>query len=222
MFEFSVKHNVAEVIDKINRFTREGRDATAYALTLTARDLHQSYPAKLETDLDNPTPFTKRGFYVKGANTSTLTAEVGVMPKQAEYLRYQVLGGSRSPRKVALRLPSEVDLNQYGNLPAGVIRQLVARAKAGKRTTKRLAGRTGVGQSNDLFYGDPGDGRPVGIYKRTGMGTKREKLVPVVVMPKRAATYRRRFDFFGHGRSLIVERWPVNVRRAFARAIERF
>ena len=218
MIGFDVTHNAVEVMNRLNRFSREGRDATAYALTLTSRDLHQSLPAKLEADLDNPTPFTKRGFYVKGATTSNLTAEVGVMPKQAEYLQYQIVGGSRSPRKVALRLPSDVDLNQYGNLAAGVIKQLVARAKAGKRTTKRLAARTGVGRTSDLFYGDPGDGRPPGIYKRVSMG-KRHKLVPVVVMPKRSATYRRRFDFYGHGRRVAVERWSINVGRAFARAL---
>lgn len=219
MIGINVTFNVAEVVNRINRFTREGRDATAYALTLTARDLHQSYPAKLEADLDKPTPFTKRGFYVKGANTTTLTAEVGMMSKQAEYLQYQIVGGSRSPRKVALRLPSVVASNQYGNLPAGVIKQLVARAKAGKRTTKKQAKRSGVSHGLDLFYGDPKDGRPPGIYKRVVISADRHVLVPVIVMPKQSASYRKRFDFYGQGRKVVTERWPVNVRAAFARAL---
>jgi hypothetical protein len=216
---FNVTHNAAEVIDRLNRFTKQGREATARALTMTARDLREALPKAMEADLDKPTPFTLRGFYLKAATSSSLQAEVGIMPKQAAYLKYQVLGGSRSPNKVALRLPAVVSVNQYGNLPAGVIKQLIARAKAGKRTTKRQSKRSGVSSGVDLFYGDPGDGRPPGIYKRVVLSATRHQLVPVVVMPKRAASYRRRFDFFGHSRRVVLDRWSPNVSAALARAL---
>lgn len=62
---------------------------------------------------------------------------VGVKDRQAQYLACQGEGGTRAPARQALRLPSVVDRNESGNLPAGLIRQLVARAGAGRRAPGR-------------------------------------------------------------------------------------
>lgn len=218
---FHVTHNAAEVIDRLNRFTREGREATARALTLTAADIKAAMPQRMQADLDRPNPFTLRGVYMKKADTARLVAEVGILPKQAAYLRYQVIGGARRPSRKALRLPSVVSLNQYGNLPAGIIKQMIARAKAGKRLTKRQGKRAGVSSAVDIFYGDPGDGRPPGIYKRVALSPTRHQLVPIVVMPAQQANYRPRFDFYGQCMRTAVDRWPANVQSALARALGR-
>ena len=215
----NVTHNAAQVISGLGFYAKQARFAMAVALTRTVRDIQDAMPARLEADLDRPTPFTKRGFVTERATVDNLRAAVVIRPLQAAYLRYQIEGGPRAPSRLALRLPSEVQLNQYGNLPAGLIKQLVARAKAGRRATKGKARRFGVSQGVDLFYGDPGDGRPVGVYKRLVLGPNRHQLVPVVVMPRQSAQYRRRFDFYGHARRVAIERWPANVRTALAQAL---
>ena len=199
------------------RLDKQYRFAVAKALTDTAKDVQQAMPAELEQALDRPTAYTKGGFYVGPASKDMLTATVGIKDRQAEYLRWQVEGGSRPPKNRALRLPGDVELNVHGNMPAGLVRNLIARAKANKRATKGQAKRFGVSQALDLFYGDPADGRPAGIYKRvTGPGGGR--LIPVVVMPQQPALYEKRFDFYGRARRVALANIEANVRRAWAYA----
>lgn len=189
----NLRQALAEVDDL---FRSQVPFATAKALTDTARKVAAEMPARVLQDLDKPTAFTQRGFYSTPARKDNLEAVVGVKDRQAEYLRWQIEGGERAPSRLAQRLPTAVQLDGFGNVPAGLIRQLVARAKAGRRATKRQAGRFGVSQKAELFYGDPSDGRPAGIYKRVQAGA-RSHLVPLIVFPRVAAKYRARFDFAG-------------------------
>lgn len=215
----SVKSNIDEVLRFTDRFHRQFPFAVASALTASVKAAQQAMPAELEHDLDDPTPFTKGGFYITPARKDTLVAAVGVKDRQAEYLRYQVEGGARAPKRKALRLPTAVELNQYGNVPAGLIRQLVARAKAGKRATKTQARRFGVSQQVDLFYGEPGDGRPAGIYKRVPISSTVHRLVPLIVFPKRSARYEKRFDFHETARRVVLKTFEPALRSAWARAL---
>lgn len=215
----SVTHNSAQVISGLGFYAKQARFAMALALTRTATDIKDAMPAALESDLDRPTQFTKRGFAVDRATPAALRSAVYVRPLQSAYLRYQVLGGPRSPKRTALRLPTTLKLNQYGNMPAGMIKQLIKRADAGKRATGRQAKRFGISKGLDLFYGDPGDGRPAGIYQRLVLGPDRHRLVPVVVFPKQPAQYRRRFDFYGHALRVAQQRWPSNVSAALRQAL---
>jgi len=113
-----------------------------------------------------------------------------------------------------------VQLNQYGNIPAGLIRQLVARAKAGKRATKTQARRFGVSQQLDLFYGEPGDGRPAGIYKRIVISSTRHQLVPIVVFPKQSARYTTKpFDFYAFSQRITLREFGPALDRAWRLAL---
>ena len=214
----NVTDNVREVIGWTDRLSQQLPFAVALALTQTVKAARDAMPAEAERSLDKPTPFTRGGFYFTPARKDRLTAAVGVKDKQAAYLVYQVDGGRRAPAKRALRLPSVVELNSYGNLPAGLIRQLVARAKANKRATKTQAARFGVSQGLDLFYGEPGDGRPAGIYKRVVISATRHQLVPIVVFPQREAVYEKRFDFRGKARAVAESVFEPELRKAWARA----
>lgn len=214
----SVKSNIREVLGFTDRLSKQYEFAVANALTQTAKHVRDAMPPALEQALDDPTPFTKNGFFITPARKDRLVAVVGAKDKQASYLRYQVDGGTRPPSKTALRLPSQVKLDQYGNVPAGLIRQLVARAQANKRATKTQAARFGVSQELDLFYGEPGDGRPAGIYKRVVLGTQRHQLVPIIVFPKRSAQYERRFDFRGVAGRVVARTFKPELIKAWARA----
>lgn len=214
----SVKDNVREVLAFTDRLSAQYEFAVASALTRSVKTVREAMPAEVEKALDKPTPYTKAGFYFTPAQKQRLTAVVGVKDRQAQYLDYQVDGGARAPARRALRLPSQVQLNAYGNLPAGLIRQLVARAKAGKRATKTQAARFGVSQELDLFYGEPGDGRPAGIYKRVVINATKHQLIPLVVFPKQAAQYERRFDFRGRARAIVLATFEPALRQAWAKA----
>jgi hypothetical protein len=76
-------------------------------------------------ELDRPTPFTIKGVRWQGASkndfkTGRLHSRVYLMPTQAEYLRYQIEGDTRTPKGTAIGVPtSNVKLNRYGNLAGG-------------------------------------------------------------------------------------------------------
>jgi len=212
--------NVREVIPAIDAlFSDQVPYAIALALTKTARLVADGLPADLTQDLDRPTEFTKRGFYVQAARKDFLQATVGVKDKQAAYLGYQIEGGERRPMKKALRLPANVQLNDYGNVPSGLIRQLIARAKAGRRVTKGQARRFGVSQELDLFYGEPPDGRPAGIYKRVTISPTRHQLVPIIVFPARPATYRAHFDFAARAARIADREFGAAFTAAWQQAV---
>jgi hypothetical protein len=214
-----VTTNVEQVIGESSRLHPQFQFATARALTDTVRLVQAAMPAHLDSTLDRPTQFTKAGFYIQPARKENLTAAVGIKDRQAQYLAYQVEGGTRAPARQALRLPSVVDLNESGNLPAGLIRQLVARARAGRGTTKRQAQRFGISSATTLFYGEPGDGRPAGLYKRVPLGPGREQLVPIVVMPKQPAQYEPRFDFYAEAQRITEREFEAALARAWHQAL---
>ncbi|MFM1991327.1 MAG: hypothetical protein RJA99_4284 [Pseudomonadota bacterium] len=196
-----------DISGAMSRLERMRRDqipfATARALTDAAEKVKAATPGILERDLDRPTPFTTdpRGVFVARASKSRLEAVVGFRPLQARYLKYQIEGGIRQPQRRALRLPSEQPLNQYGNLPARTIATLIAKANAkterGRRLTGKQSARLRVSQKVTIFYGDPGDGRPPGIYQRVPLpGSGDNRLVPLIVFPEQSARYEKRVRWY--------------------------
>jgi hypothetical protein len=214
-----VSSNIYQVLTDAARMHPQWQFACAKALTDTVKLVQAVMPAFTESALDRPTTFTKTGFYIQPARKDQLVAAVGIKDRQVEYLAYQVEGGVRSPSRMALRLPSVVGLNEYGNLPFGTVRQLVARARAGRRATKRQSQRFGVSSAADLFYGEPGDGRPVGIYKRVSLGAGRQQLVPIVVFPKQPAHYEPRLDFYGEAQRIVEREFDGVLDRAWQSAL---
>lgn len=215
----SVTSNIDEVMRGVDRYLGQAPFAIALALTRTAQDVARAMPAEVEQAFEGgAVPFTKQAFTVRAATKSNLTAYVVIKPHQAKYLGYQIQGGTRRPRNVALRLPADVKLTAEGNLPAGTIARLVQRAKAGKRATKAQAARFGVSRDLDLFYGDPADSRPAGVYKRVTGPSGVHKLVPVVVFPRISARYKSRFDFHGVASRKVAQVFGANLTQALAKA----
>jgi hypothetical protein len=215
----SVKDNVNEVLRWTDRISRQYEFAVASALTSTVRAVAGVMPAAVDAAFQGgAVPFTRQGFYTVRAEKTKLTAYIGIKRLQAEYLAYQVEGGVRKPKRKALRLPGAVQLTAQGNLPSGAITKLVQRARAGKRATKALAKRVGVSSELDLFYGEPGDGRPAGIYKRVVVGPDKHQLVPVVTFPKRPAHYKPRLDFYGIAEREVRRTFKATLVQSWARA----
>lgn len=199
---FSFSNTVSAMERDIGQMGKQSQFALASALTQQARAIADGLPGQMASQLDRPTAFTQRGVFTVRAQKNELRAVVGIKDAQAAYLHWQVEGGVRAPARRALKLPGDVRLDGSGNIPRTLIKQLIARAQSGRRATKRQQERFGVSRAVDIFYGEPGDGRPAGIYKRVGEGDA-QRLVPVVVFPQQSATYRPRFDFWGycHGRA---------------------
>jgi len=209
-----LRGNFDELLKDAGEMAGQYRFAGAMALTKTVGVVKAAMPDEIARALDRPTQFTKGGFFSTPARKDRLTATVGVKDTQAGYLQYQVDGGERAPKGVALRLPSVIQLDAAGNIPAGTIKKLVARALAGKRATKAQGRRFGVSTELDLFYGEPGEGRPAGLYKRVPVGDGVSRLVPMIVFPRQTAKYERRFDFYGVCDRIVERDFPSQLDQA--------
>lgn len=193
--------------------------AASKALNATAQKIADAMPAELERALDKPTPFTKRGVRVlRYASKAKLEATVGFMTAQAKYMQLQIEGGTRQPGKAGLKIPAAIKLNEYGNIPRGIIAQLVAVARKEQGMKKATSRKIKVSAKLDLFYGDPkdqtGKNWPRGIYKIANGA-----LVPLIIFPQVAARYKPRFDFHGKAKAIVAREWQSQFDTALAEAI---
>ena len=143
--------------------------------------------------------------YARGA----LHSRVYIMDKQAEYLRLQIEGGTRTPSGRAIAVPtSNVKLNKYGNLIGGQgrIKRLLNRKDTFQGT---IGGVAGVWQ------------RPKqGKRSRGGSGTIGPSGLKLLVAYESRTHHRPRFDFYGiAGRSvpkIVGREMDKAIARAFA------
>lgn len=205
---------------------KQVRFATAVALTRTAGAVKDAMPAVMERELDRPTSFTKRGLFVQRATPAKLMATVGVMDRQASYLKYQIVGGTRTPTARGIKLPGNITLNSFGNIPKGLIDKLKQSAQDGT-LGRGIAGRLGLKNRRkgaapiELFYGKP-TGRgwekaPMGIWRRVPGSPG--KLVPVIVFEDTPAKYKPRFRFARAAEEVVRREWDRQFAQAFAEAM---
>ena len=211
----TVTHNLTQFKAQLASVGKQERYAMAVALTRTAQAVRDETPARLDRTLDRPTPFTKRGVYVQRATAQKLEAVVGFMDAQAAYLRYQEEGGRRAPARRVIVLPSRIKLDAYGSIPRAEFMRLYLRAKSDKRATRALSRRLGISSKVDLFIGDPGEGRPSGIWQRVAAG----HLVPIVVFREAAVRYKPRLGWVDWGLKQARARIATEYRRALQAAL---
>lgn len=220
-----------EGIDAIRRdFDGKARQvafAASKALNATAKKIADAMPDEIERALDKPTPFTKRGVRVlKYANKANLSATVGFMDAQAKYMRLQIEGGTRVAGPHGIKLPGNITLNAFGNIPRGLTAQLKAAAESGQ-LPKAIGRKLGVGNRRkgaapiQLFYGQPVGktwrNAPVGIWRRIpGIPGK---LIPVIVFSTKAAHYTPRFDFHRAASAVVAREWQAQFNAALADAM---
>lgn len=202
--------------------------ATSVALNGTGKAVVDAMPSEIERKFDRPTPFTKRGVRIlKYANKSDLSATVGFMDAQAKYMQYQIDGGDRQPGPRGIKLPGNITLNSFGNIPRGVIDQLKEAAKSGK-LSRAIGKRIGAhgdrrkgSEPVELFLGTPRGGRwdnaPMGIWRR--IPGKPGKLVPVVLFENKPAHYKPKFDFGSKAVEIVHREWNRQAQRALDYAL---
>lgn len=198
--------------------------AAKNALNSTAKKVADVMPQAINQAIDKPTPFTLKGVRVlEYASKERLSARVGFMAAQAKYMAWQIAGGSRQPGKAGLRLPTAINTNEYGNIPRGIIAQLVRVANKERKLGKVKARRIAVSNKVEIFYGDPADvgGHkfPRGIYKRVILGNGRAQLIPLIVFPQVSAKYKPRLDFAGKASAEIKRSWSSEFSSALDQAL---
>lgn len=195
----SFSSNFADVAKGLGQMEKQSAFAFASALTAQVKAIAEGLPGQMSSQLDRPTLFTQRGVFITPARKDSLRAVVGIKDAQAEYLHWQVEGGVRAPRKVALKLPGSIELDGFGNIPRTAVKRLIAAARSGRKLKGVAAKKFGVAQGSEIFYGVPKghSGMPAGIYsRRDKLG--RRVLVPLILFEQKSASYQPRFDFWGY------------------------
>ncbi len=226
----NITHNIGQVAAQMGVASKQVAYATAVALTKTAAKVRDAMPAALDKTFDRPTPFTRNGTYLVAARRDNLTAEVNFKDIQAKYLRLQADGGAYQPKAGGIRLPGNIVLNAFGNIPRGLIAKLKAAAQNGQLSAA-IVKRLGVAHNRrkgappiQLFYGVPqGKGwesAPVGIWRRIpGASGGPGKLVPVIVFSDKPARYKKRLDMAAIATPIIAANFSNEFDAALRQAL---
>jgi hypothetical protein len=204
---FSVESNLNELTKRLTRIQKEQVPfATSMALNNVAADVANAITAQMDRYLDNPTPFTKRAYQSRpgtfrtesGARATKKKLFVDIIPGkvQAEYLKFQIEGGVRTPNQRAIFVPSRVaPKNKFGNLTRGNRKRFIA------------------GQGQYFSAGDREDKTP-GVYKRESSG----KIQPMAFYVERA-NYKAIFPIDKIAGGVVKNRFGLRFDQALKRAL---
>jgi hypothetical protein len=206
--------------------------ATAYALTQTSKLAQKAVEEAMPRYLDRPTPFTRRAVFTRPATKRRLLAEVQIKDGKAtaagsrdssgkpiKQLGHQVEGGTR-PLKPFERLlqtrglmprgwyavpGKDVPLNQYGNVPSGIINRVLSQLQAhsvmylDRNESAASKGRQSRSKTKRLqryFVIMPGAQPRLipGIWERTSFGFG-AAIRPLFIYVQSPPTYAKRLPF---------------------------
>ena len=175
--------------------------AIAQSLTATAAHLRKVQQSTLPKYIDRPTPWTKKGIFYKRADwrdyrRGTLYASVYVDKDRADYLKFQVFGGRRLPKKRAVVVPGlKTRLNKYGNLSKKFIQTQLAKENT---------------------YIDKINGT-AGLYQRQKSG----RLKLLVLFADDANYKPNRWPFYKISKRIVARELPKQVNKAVRRALNK-
>jgi hypothetical protein len=101
--------------------------AIAQGVNQTAQRVAKAESDNIVATLKNPTPFTRKSVGVKRAKKGSPTAIVFMKDITAAYLQPYETGGVHKLPGTALLNPKDIALNQYGQLPRGIMAKLRGR-----------------------------------------------------------------------------------------------
>ena len=195
--QIKIKDNIKQFSKGLTKFEKTQMPfAIANGINSTLFGLKKEMSKQAEKKLDRPTPATKKGFFVKKANKKKQFGFLAIKDFVAEYLKYQISGGTRSgSKKIPVPYTKNIRLNKYGNI-IGKRRGLI------KNPSKQFVAKIG-GVS--------------GVFQRHGKGGKQSKLI---IGFKDSVTYNKKpFKFYTIGKSYINNTYNRNLDKAFRKAM---
>lgn len=224
--------------------------ATSLAINNTAKKVREREQHEIRDVFDRPTPFIQNSIFIKPSNKLNLTAKVGVKDNgfgkgipAIKPLEAEIVGGERRLKRyeVALRsigvlpegyftVPGDgAEIDGYGNMKAGQIRQLLSYFRANSdvgsisnstdATRAKLARGTKKKAGVSYFVGKPGDA-PLGIWRRSEMGLfsgPSKPLMPILIFVQ-SARYEAVYDFDFVARQTIEREFDGQFIQAWAEA----
>lgn len=192
LVDMSIDFDTREVDSMFSSFERQVPFATSVALNDTAKDVKKAVQVGMEKQLDRPTPFTKRGIFIKRSSKRDLVAIVSLMDLQVGYLLPNIVGGAGHIDKRFMRSPKNIKLNKFGNIPRTRIAVLLKRKDVFRQVIKGIDG----------------------IWQRNRQGLKL-----LVRLDTKAPTYKRIFNYWDVAHTEAIRKFPSNFDRALSKAI---
>lgn len=202
----NLQTNVDDVISSLKNMKREQIPyAISLAINQTAQDVADEITKEMPKHLDRPTPFTLKAYVTasgkwkgKRANKRDLMAIIQAGEVQAEYLAFQVYGGTRKPKKQAILVPTlKAPRNQYGNLS--------------RATQKKYAQPSGK-----LFHAGQREQKEPGVYRNN------RKTIEMLAAYELETQYEPRFPIYKIAQDKakqVIERNVLNgIQKALATA----
>ena len=191
-----------EMKDAVRQLRRAGERnipmAVAQTLTGTAIHLRDVQRRVMPKYLDRPTPYTRNAFLYQKAKwqdfrTGRIKSRVYAKDIQGSYLKYQVFGGRRLPKRRAIVVPGRhTKLNKFGNLTKEYVQNKLA------RDDTLVATINGVG----------------GLWQRMKSGR-----LKMLVLFTDDATYKDKpYPFFTISHRVVKKELPRQIKRALQRA----
>lgn len=113
---------------KFRTVRKQVRFATVKALTQVAAEARKVETAVLPRVFDQPVRFTQNAITIQPATKARPYSVVLIKDRQADYLRWQIEGGVRTPQPGApVNVPVKLRVNRAGNIPRGKLAKLRAR-----------------------------------------------------------------------------------------------
>jgi hypothetical protein len=200
----NVSANIKEVTRQLSRTQkRQIPFATSRALNDTAFSIARKDLPRFADRIftGGAVPFTKRGFkFIKSnkrkGTTNYLTAFVFIDKLQGSYMKFQVDGGVRKPKRKAILIPTnKLRVNKYGNITRATRSNIINnKSKYFKGVPK--------GRFGEVYEG---------IWERSGDNQK----IRMVAKYKDDARYNKKFPF-----PTIVEKLVNNRTKGFRARFE--
>lgn len=195
--------------------------AMSRALNDTAKDVREAERAEMTRALDRPTPFTLNAFFIRNSSKTNLVAEITSKDRQSTYLPMQAEGGTDRPLNLALLMPVNAGLNQYGNLPRNAIKRMLGRPDtfvARQRTAKTRHLVPGIYQRSEV---KTKGGKRVGTADAmiaTGGGAKTNRL-KLLIKFKSSAKVAPIFHFLPVAQETAAKSLPAHFAKRLAEAL---
>ena len=196
--QIKIKDNIKQFSKGLSKFEQKQIPfATMRGINDTLFGLRKEMAKQTVKKLDRPTPATQKGFQIKKANKKTLTGLLFIKDFVADYLKFQIDGGTRSTgRKIPVPFTPNARLNKFGNIPnkrKGLI----------KRPTKQF-----ITQINGVS----------GVYEKQGRGGKQLKLI--IAFEDSVVYDKKPFPFYKIGIGYINNTYDRNLQKAFKKAMQ--
>lgn len=194
MIQINITQNIEKSIRKrVRKWEGNLAYAASRAINDTLKDARKANEVQIPQKLDRPTRFTEKAFALKFSHKRNLTGFIIIKPKQWEYLKYAVMGGTRKTAGKGTGVPVNARLNKHGNIP-GRRKGLV---KGKKQFVAEISGIHGVWQR---------------------VGGKRSRRLKLMVSFEKDPKYEKRFPYRKIVKGVVDNRFSKHFSKRYREA----